>query len=64
MPALELEAIVLRAQVEGEAGDRDLTVLDDLARLAVEHGRWDLVVNSCWSVPPTTWTMTLPPRCR
>ena len=44
--ALELEATVLREQVEGEAGQRNLTFLDDLARIAVDRGRWDLVVSS------------------
>jgi class 3 adenylate cyclase/tetratricopeptide (TPR) repeat protein len=42
---LELEATVLRAQVDGEEGGRDVQILDDLARIAVDRGRWDLVVD-------------------
>jgi tetratricopeptide (TPR) repeat protein len=44
--ALELEATVLQAQAEGEAGDNDRSVWVGLARIAGEHGRWDLVASS------------------
>jgi len=44
--ALELEAIVLRTQAEGEAGEDDPSVWDDLARIAAGRGRWDLVASA------------------
>jgi class 3 adenylate cyclase/tetratricopeptide (TPR) repeat protein len=44
--ALQLEAVVLRTQADGEAGDQDVSAWDDLARLAANRGRWDLVANA------------------
>jgi class 3 adenylate cyclase/tetratricopeptide (TPR) repeat protein len=43
--ALQLEATVLLAQIDGEAGGRDVAILDELAGIAVGHGRWDLVAH-------------------
>ena len=53
--ALELEATVLVAQVEGEAGGRDLPILEDLARMGVDHGRWDLVMRSLFVRAGSNW---------
>jgi class 3 adenylate cyclase/tetratricopeptide (TPR) repeat protein len=44
--ALELEATVLRAQAEAEAGQDDPAAWDELARIAAGRGRWDLVASS------------------
>jgi hypothetical protein len=44
--ALELEAIALREQVEGEMGNHDQSVVEDLRRIATEQGRWDLVTST------------------
>ena len=43
---LELEAKLLHAQVEGEAGDNDPTPWVELARVAGERGRFDLVAEA------------------
>ncbi|MGN6799089.1 MAG: ATP-binding protein, partial [Gaiellaceae bacterium] len=45
-PALKLEAIALREQVEGEVGNHDQAVVEDLSRIATEQGRWDLVTST------------------
>ena len=52
---LELEAIALRAQVEGEVGNRDRSVDDELRRVANEQGRWDLVTSTLLTDAAYDW---------
>jgi tetratricopeptide (TPR) repeat protein len=53
--ALQLEAIALREQVEGETGNHDRSMLEDLRRLATEQGRWDVVTSTLLSEAAYLW---------
>jgi tetratricopeptide (TPR) repeat protein len=52
---LELEATVLRTQADGEAGEEDPAAWEDLARVAADRGRWDLVASALGVLAAFEW---------